>query len=102
MQGKVVTLLKDEAGAKAIVLELLLEYLYKGVFESYPAIILKNPVTTSHKILSPVRGSVTNNNGFWIELLNLLTPYTINQLLLTSNTALSLIYTIYSSPFHTH
>jgi hypothetical protein len=35
-----------------------------------------------NKILSCVYGSVSNNNGFWIGLLHLLTPYftiTLNQ-----------------------
>jgi hypothetical protein len=34
---------------------------------------------------------VTNNNGFWVGLLDLLAPFTVN-LYLTSNTALSLIH----------
>jgi hypothetical protein len=50
-----------------------------------------------HKV-SRVYGSVTNNNGFWIGFINTF----FIQLVLTSNTALSLIYTIYSSPLHTH
>jgi hypothetical protein len=38
------------------------------------------PVTCRKRytILSRARGSVNNNNGFWIGWLDLLTPYTIN------------------------
>jgi hypothetical protein len=45
-------------------------------------------------MLSRVQGSVTNNNGFWIGFIDAL----YSQLVLTSNTGLSLIYTVYSSP----
>jgi ABC-type antimicrobial peptide transport system permease subunit len=38
---------------------------------------------------------------FWIELLDLLTPYT-QYSELQAITALTLIYTIQSSPLHTH
>jgi hypothetical protein len=51
-------------------------------------------------MLSRVQGSITNNNGFWIGWLDFLTHYTVNSYL-TSNTALSLIYTIYSSLLYT-
>jgi hypothetical protein len=48
--------------------------------------------------LSSVR-TVWLLHGFWIEWLNLLRLYT--SLVTTSNTALFLIYTLYSSPLHT-
>jgi hypothetical protein len=40
-------------------------------------------------------------DGFWIRWLYLLTPYT-HYFELQAVTALSLIYTLYSSPLHTH
>jgi hypothetical protein len=49
-------------------------------------------------ILSRVRGSVTNNNEFWIGWLDLLTI--LRKIII--NTELSLIYTLSSSPLHTH
>jgi hypothetical protein len=64
------------------------------VFSTKP--IFKMIVTGTSKILSYIYGSVTNNNRFWIGRLDLLTPYKISSYL-TGNTALSLIYTIYSS-----
>jgi hypothetical protein len=45
------------------------------------------------KILTRIRGSVTNNNGFWIGWLDLL-HLIYSQLGTTGNTALSLFYTM--------
>jgi hypothetical protein len=46
-------------------------------------------------------GTRDENNGSWFGLLDLL-AIRLEFLLITVNTALSLIYTIYSSPLHTH
>jgi hypothetical protein len=53
-------------------------------------------------ILSRVRSSMTSNNRLWTGWLDLLTPFTFTQFGTADNTALSLFYTLYSLPLHTH
>jgi hypothetical protein len=45
---------------------------------------------------------VTNNNGFWIRWLGLLTFIRLHISRIQAIIALSLFYTLYSSPLHTH
>jgi hypothetical protein len=75
----------------------LRNYRYETFKPSNPA----NKVVVSLRILTYRHVYLWLQTGFWIGWLDLLTPYTHNSEL-QAITALSLIYTLQSSPLHTH